>query len=472
MRSPSGPEREDAMLETLQRHAATFRGYTELRWQANQGGSIAMRKGTVLANARSYSAGVSARRWRDGVFGFASRPGDDAAALARVLADAHDHVARHGRKAAAPIGRALPSTAPGTGRYDYRTTRPTVSRAERLDLVRRVDAHIAARYPGLTNFDVALVTGAVEKALVTSEGAATYSYMPRANLMVSLSLQANDSLVELYDIAGGFGDYEDQFGAVEPVLAMVDAIYDQLRRKAEGAYCEAGLHDVILDPVVTGILAHEAIGHTCEADAVMTGSVAGDHLGEPVAAEKVTLIDGAGRGIDGQAATAIHVDDEGTPCRDVAIIERGVLKEFLHSKETALRLGLEPTGNARANAFSDEPLVRMRNTAIAPGEDSVEDMIAAIDRGYYLKRATNGQADSTSEFTFGIACGYEIRNGKLGRAIRDTTISGVAFDMLKTVTHVGRELKWAAGGMCGKKQWIPVGIGGPAIKCQITVGGK
>ena len=154
------------------------------------------------------------------------------------------------------------------------------------------------------------------------------------------------------------------------------------------------------------------------------------------------------------------------------IIENGVLKAFLHNKDTARQLGAEPTGNARAFAFSDEPLVRMRNTAIMPGPDRLGDMIAAVDRGYYLKRVSNGQADWTSEFMFGITCGYEIRNGKLGRAIRDTTVSGIAFDMLKTVTHVGDELQWMPGTWCGKKQLIPVCIGGPALKCRITLGGQ
>ena len=79
---------------------------------------------------------------------------------------------------------------------------------------------------------------------------------------------------------------------------------------------------------------------------------------------------------------------------------------------------------------------------------------------------------STSEFMFGIIRGYEIRNGKLGRAIRDTTISGVAFDMLKTVTHVGDTLAWLPSSWCGKKQMIQVGMAGPAIKCRITLGGQ
>jgi TldD protein len=255
-------------------------------------------------------------------------------------------------------------------------------------------------------------------------------------------------------------------------MERVDALYEALREKADGTHCEAGTHDVVLDPHVAGILAHEAIGHTCEADSVLSGSVAGDWVGRQVASDKITLGDWGGRGPDGRSDFAIHVDDEGTPCRDVTIIENGVLKGFLHSKDTARQLDAEPTGNARAFAFGDEPLVRMRNTAILPGNDRLADMIGAVDRGYYLTRSNNGQADWTSEFMFGITQGYEIKGGKLGRAIRDTTISGVAFDMLKTVTHVGDTLTWMPSAWCGKKQMIQVGMGGPAIKCRITIGGQ
>ncbi|MFP5326974.1 MAG: metallopeptidase TldD-related protein, partial [Acidimicrobiia bacterium] len=99
-------------------------------------------------------------------------------------------------------------------------------------------------------------------------------------------------------------------------------------------------------------------------------------------------------------------------------------------------------------------------------------MIGEVERGYFFKRPTNGQADSTSEFMFGVGCGYEIVDGKLGRGVRDTTVAGVAFDMLKTITHVSDDLTWLHGGWCGKKQLIPVGMGGPAVKCRIGVGGR
>jgi len=144
----------------------------------------------------------------------------------------------------------------------------------------------------------------------------------------------------------------------------------------------------------------------------------------------------------------------------------------MHNKESSVVFGVPPTGNARAYRFSDEPLIRMRNTAILPGHDKLDDMIGSIDDGYYLLRYSNGQADSTSEFMFGVTLGYEIKAGKLGRAITDTTISGVAFDMLKTVTMVSDEMSWTCAGMCGKKTPIPVGMGGPSIKCRMHLGGE
>jgi TldD protein len=397
-------------------------------------------------------------------------PHDDAA-LEQVVAEARANTDLISRRAGYS-DRPLPQTAPGTGSHDYRSAQALLGPGARIDLLKRLDDYVRNRYPDVINADLVIGEVAIEKALATSEGALTYCRSPRTMLWIQLSRQGPDGPVQLNEMLGGFGDFEDQLATLASSERAIDQLYEDLRRKAEGAFCEAGMHDVVLDSDVAGILAHEAIGHTCEADLVLAGSVVADRIGQQVASEKITLVDQAGRGHGDGGGIAIHVDDEGTPCRDVAIIEQGVLKEFLNNKATALELGAVPTGNARAYTFADEPLVRMRNTAIMPGKDKLADMIGAVEHGYYLKRSSNGQADLTSEFMFGIVCGYEIRGGKLGRAIRDTTISGVAFDVLRAVTHVGDTLTWSNGGWCGKKTIIPVGMGGPAIKTRLNLGGR
>jgi TldD protein len=168
----------------------------------------------------------------------------------------------------------------------------------------------------------------------------------------------------------------------------------------------------------------------------------------------------------------VYVDDEGVPAEDVHLIENGVLKSFMHSRESARHFETKPQGNARAFDFSDEPLIRMRNTAILPGKDKLADLIASIDDGYYLVRTGNGQADTTGEFMFSVELGYEIKNGKLGKSIRETTISGVAFEMLKTVDMISDDMSWTISGFCGKKQPMTTGMGGPALRCDMNIGGR
>ena len=73
---------------------------------------------------------------------------------------------------------------------------------------------------------------------------------------------------------------------------------------------------------------------------------------------------------------------------------------------------------------------------------------------------------------FGVTEGYEIKHGKLGRALLDTTLSGIAFEMLKTVDMLGDTMHWVSAGMCGKKQPMPVSMGGPDLRCRVMIGGE
>ena len=154
------------------------------------------------------------------------------------------------------------------------------------------------------------------------------------------------------------------------------------------------------------------------------------------------------------------------------LIKDGILTGYMNSRETAEKYNMKPTGNVRGWSFADEPLIRMRNTCILPGENTVEELIESVEDGYYLIDSGNGQADLTGEFMFGVTCGYEIKNGKLGRALLDTTVSGVAFEMLKTVDMVSNEVEWSSSGFCGKKQQMAVGMGGPHMRCKIMIGGR
>ncbi|MBU0928312.1 MAG: TldD/PmbA family protein [Spirochaetes bacterium] len=459
--------------EGIARHASRFDEYAELRVQENRTMRISLLNGDVVGNARGAQSGVSARAFKNGVWGFASSPelgdGSIQAAVDRAVSNARFLGAKE--SAGALTQGPLPSR-PGRSVMDLGTKKPRRSQKDLIDFIRAIDAYCQKYFPGLSSRSVSLSCLDMEKTLLTADGADAYSLVPRSILMVSLTVDADGEPVDLYEVYGGRGHFEDVFDDPSDLFPNIDVLADNLARKSKGVYAKPGTRDVVLDSDLAGILAHEAIGHTVEADGVLGGSVAADFMGEVVASPLVTLVDFANTALGETCPVPLWTDDEGIDARDAVLIDRGVLRSYMHNKESAAHFGVDPTGNARAYGFYDEPLIRMRNTAILPGSSKLADMIASVDDGYYLLRSSNGQADSTSEFMFGVVMGFEIKGGKLGEAIRDATISGVAFDMLKTVTAISDDMSWSCGGMCGKKQSIPVGMGGPAVRCRVNVGGR
>lgn len=448
-----------------------FVGETELRAQENTKRGLVYSDGTLLTNSFGRERGVSARVRRHGSYGFASDSDYSDASIKRVLELASTNASfLDDRKS---LGKTLSGVRVPYANTDGLDLAEHATTKQMMAFLSELDHYVVTTYTKLKSRRVMYSGLTMEKLLLTSDDVRSHTYTPRAILAVTFFMETTDGeTVQSYQIFGGYGHFSDYFMDVTSYHQALDTLYEDVSRKAEGIYPKGGRHTAILDADLAGILAHEAIGHTVEADLVLGGSIAGPNLGKQVASPLVTLIDYAHEAFGKRCPVPITVDDEGTVARDAVLIEDGVLKGFMHNRETAAQFSHEALGNARAYEFSDEPLIRMRNTCIVPGKDKLADMIASVDDGYYFVSSGNGQADTTSEFMFGVTKGYEIKNGKLGRALRDTTVSGVAFDVLKTVSMISDDLIWSCGGMCGKKQMIPVGMGGPAIKCEINVGGR
>jgi len=444
--------------------------HTELRAQVNSTRAATLMAGNLVNNARSDVSGVSARSYKNGVYGFASMAELSDEAIANVLGASvknADFLDRHIGKGK-PMFPAIPA-----GRQFMDVNVPDPEQKLYIEIAKMVDDYIVQHCPELISRYVVTNNTTVEKLLITSDGMDAHTIIPRSHIIFQLTAMGNHGApVELYATFGGYGSLLDYCNNTDALFAKIDETYERVMQKRSGVYPEAGLKTVVMGGSMTGILAHEAVGHTVEADLVLGGSVAGPYLGKRVASEIVNLTDFAHTAFGERAPQPIYVDDEGTPAEDAVLIRDGILVGYMNSRETAERFGMKPCGNARAWLFSDEPLIRMRNTAILPGSDKLEDIIASVDDGYYLLDYNNGQADTTGEFMFGICSGFEIKKGKLGRPILDTTITGVAFDMLKTVDMISDSVEWTSSGTCGKKQPMPVGMGGPSLRCQIMMGGR
>ena len=220
---------------------------------------------------------------------------------------------------------------------------------------------------------------------------------------------------------------------------------------------------VVLDPEMTGVLSHEAVGHACEADAVIDReSILRGKIGKRIGNNFVTIYD------DPTAKNfgTYKFDDEGVEAKKTVLVERGILRGYINSRSTAKELGHTPNGHARAEDFESAPVVRMSNTYFMPGKASKEDVMDIRD-GIYLKGMKGGSVDIFSGgFMFAAELAYEIKNGEIGKMIRDTGISGNILETLHNIELVGKDFGTSPG-FCGKAgQHAPVSDGGPHIRVK------
>jgi TldD protein len=240
---------------------------------------------------------------------------------------------------------------------------------------------------------------------------------------------------------------------------------EQLKAKSP----KGGVFPVVLGSNVVGVFVHEAFGHLAEADLALSGGVLANNLGKKIASDVVTFYDD---GTVNGAFGSFKYDDEGVPAQKTLLIKDGVVAGLMHNRETAAKFNAAPTGNARAEDFRVEPIIRMRNTFMAPKDCSLEELIEGVREGYYFKSFRGGQANIDGTFQVGIQEAYEIVNGEVGAPVRNASISGNTLETLFKVDAAGKDfMLWP--GRCGKGQTAFICDGGPHIRVkEVTVGGS
>lgn len=271
-----------------------------------------------------------------------------------------------------------------------------------------------------------------------------------------------------YDVERAHVGYElmdSSENLVRETMKMAEAL---LKAK----HAKGGNYPVITDQKLGGVFAHEAVGHGCEADIVLQGaSLLKDYLNKKIAASCLTLVD------DGTKEPLygwVPVDDEGVEGQRTVLIKEGTLKGFLHSRETAARMKVKPTGNGRTEALGYPPIPRMRCTYIENHDSNFEEMLSEVKEGYYLKGMGGGEVNpATGEFLFNAPFGYKIKNGELKEMIKGVSLSGEILKILPNIQLIGNDLQFSHG-TCGKNgQGVPVSDGAPHMLLKLArVGGQ
>lgn len=236
-------------------------------------------------------------------------------------------------------------------------------------------------------------------------------------------------------------------------------------------YVESGTYPIIMANQFGGVIFHEACGHLLETTQIERKTTPfADKKGEKIAHESLTAWD---EGRSEQAFGTIDMDDEGMPAQKTLLIENGILKNFISDRTGSMRTGHPRTGSGRRQNYTFAAASRMRNTYIAPGNYTNDDLFAAVDKGIYCKKMGGGSVGATGQFNFAVEEAYLIENGKITKPLKGATLIGDASEIMNKISMCSQDIGLAAG-FCGSVSGsIYVTVGQPHIKVDsITVGGR
>ncbi|MBN1295777.1 TldD/PmbA family protein [bacterium] len=289
-------------------------------------------------------------------------------------------------------------------------------------------------------------------------------------------MSKNGKSTESAGITLGYdSDYDRLLNRHADVEKKARTVADLLRAEP----VRPGMYTIVADQDLSGVFTHEAFGHLSEADDTINNRSLQDMLiiGRKMGNPCLNIVD------DGSfpgASGTYRYDDQGVQATQTDLVRNGILTGRLHSRLSAAQLDGELTGNYRATDYRFMPQVRMSNIFIEQGVTPFPELLAAAENGLYLCGGKGGQTMGDL-FTFGAQYGYEIRNGSLGKMVKDINISGNVFDTLGNITLIGNDFRMNEGGGCGKtraglfdmQMLEKSGTGGPSIVIKnVVIGGE
>ncbi|MDR2966562.1 MAG: TldD/PmbA family protein [Methanobacteriaceae archaeon] len=341
-----------------------------------------------------------------------------------------------------------------------------VSIEDKKELI--LDANKAANIDHVVSTTVSYSDSQSQSVFLSSEGSSIIMDEARIGLFLNAAASSGDIIQFGHGSIGGTKGFEILKDA--DIEKFARKIGQKANRLLKAETPPSGKFTIIADNDLTGVFIHEAVGHAVEADLILQNdSILKDKIGVKIGSEIVNIVDDPS--YDGFGYYAYDV--EGVETGKTQIVKNGKLASLLSSRESASKLNMKSTGNARS-LVSDQPIVRMSNTYLEPGNMNFEELIEDIKEGIYLKGSRGGQVDTGKGiFQFNAAESFEIKDGEVKNPLRDVSLSG---NILKTLNHVdalGSDFKLSVG-FCGKSgQTVPVGDGGPHTRIlEAIVGGS
>jgi len=444
--------------------------YGEVRVHVIENEFIWMRDGALEAFSSSESGGTAVRILTTGM-GFASTADpskvDEAVGLALKNSKASDK----------KVGLSQENFEKAS--YSSKVSKDPFSTSlqEKMEILHQIDSSAADE--GISSRNIFLKLSREKTLVLNTDGAEISGEVTRVKLEVFLTHVSGSSSTQETESRGGSGGLEliDEWNLPEFVRSLSKNMKERLEK---GVPAPRGKMDVVIGPYVSGLVAHESVGHPYEADRILgreaaqagESFVTPDMLGSRIGTELVSVVDDPT--IEGSYGFYLY-DLEGVKARRRVLMKNGVINEFLHNRETASELSTVSNGSARASAYNREPIIRMANTFIAPGDMSPDEIIEDVSEGIYIKRFMEWNIDDRRYNQRYVGSeAYLIRGGKIDSMILKPVLEITTPGFYSSVDAVGKDLEFQAA-TCGKGdpvQGVPVWTGGPTLRLRgVGLGG-
>ncbi|HLW38464.1 MAG TPA: TldD/PmbA family protein [Candidatus Eremiobacteraceae bacterium] len=434
--------------------------YADVRFAESREEHVEVRNGIVSGISDSDSAGFSVRALVDGAWGFAASADvtdeeiDRIASLAVAIARASAKVKGSGISVI-PVGSFNDSY-----KTPYEIDPASVSFNDRVSHLLAAEQELRAA-KGVTVGRAWMDIWRTKKSFASTDGSRIEQELLQCgSALHALAVGENDVQDRMFPGTGGLyqtGGYE---------IIRKANLLENARRIGEEAValltapqCPSGTMDIILSGDQVSLQIHESIGHALELDRVLgweanfsgTSFATLDKLGTfRYGSEHVNVV----CDMTCPLALATHkYDDEGTPAKAVALIRDGILVGYMAGRDTAQVAGVDVGGCVRAEYWGRLPMIRIGNVNLEPGSVPADNLFDDVKQGVYMESNRSWSIDDKRlNFQFGCQIGYEIKDGKKGRMLKNPTYAGMTPTFWRSCDAIGDAKSWVAWGTpnCGK----------------------
>ena len=446
--------------------------YADARLESTAANGFVLKNGVPQIAGFDRVVGLGVRLVVKGTLGFASTNDVSKDSIRKTI-----EAAAKVTGAASQIGEKVKFSQAGQAAADYEVRQKInlddLSPKDKLKVLFDAEKAMKATKVNVSGRFFSMSDAYTEKFFVNSEGSRILSKIPRTDFWYFITVEEGGRTAQRYwqyGAAGGFETIQDN-NFPELLAGEVKATHTNLK-KAVAAPKEKV--DLVVAPQITGIMVHESVGHPYEADRVLgrEAAQAGESfistkmLGTRIGTPSVNIVDDPT--VPGSFGYYLY-DDEGVKAGERWLIRKGIITELLHNRETAAIMGTKSNGSARATGFDREPIVRMANTIVKPGEYTEDELIESVGNGIFIKNFMEWNIDDkrlNAKYTGAEA--YMIKNGKLGEPVWRPTIEISTPKLWSSVDGAAKNMEYHAG-TCGKAepmQAIPVWFGGPSMRIR------